>query len=110
MESTQDTGYWAPLTMEGTLLVDGFLASCYASFPHIPSQLVLAPVKLLPQLLLDNEESQHQDGVREVVKMLKGLGRMLGLRRKDNKDGQEMNQPCCDQAMLGAMMGVKNEL
>ena len=31
---TISVGYWAPLTTAGHLLVDGFLTSCYASFPH----------------------------------------------------------------------------
>ena len=34
-----DSGHWAPLTSSGTLLVDGFLASSYASFPHDYSQV-----------------------------------------------------------------------
>ena len=28
------TGFWAPLTRAGALLVDGYLMSCYASYPH----------------------------------------------------------------------------
>ena len=27
-------GFWSPLTRAGHLLVDGFLTSCYASYPH----------------------------------------------------------------------------
>merc|ERR1712226_21770 len=55
------------MEMEGTLLVDGFLASSYASFPHHASQLAYAPIKKFSRLLLDDEQSQHQDGCRNVV-------------------------------------------
>ena len=68
-------------TKEGTLLVDGFLASCYASFPHRPAQIVFAPVKMFPRQLLDDESSQHVDGVRRVVKAIKTIGELAGLRR-----------------------------
>lgn len=77
-----EAGAWAPLTTSGTLLVDGFLASCYASFPHDYSELAFAPVKMFPKFLLDDQYSQDKDGVREVVKMIKKAGETLGLRRK----------------------------
>merc|ERR1711874_263613 len=82
IETKGETSYWAPLTKEGTLLVDGFLVSSYASYPHEASQLLLAPVKMFPRLLLDDESSQHEDGVRKSVKMLKEMGDRMGLRRK----------------------------
>ena len=34
IKTRQVSGFWAPLTRSGTLLVDGFLMSCYASYPH----------------------------------------------------------------------------
>ena len=35
-----ESGYWAPMTRDGTLLVNGFLMSCYASFQHQVRQIV----------------------------------------------------------------------
>jgi len=72
---------WAPLTSEGTLLVDGLLASCYASYPHELADLALAPVKLLPGFLLDDEKTQHIDGTRTFIKMMKQVGDMFGARQ-----------------------------
>lgn len=82
LEKRKGLGHWAPLTSEGTLLVDGYLASCYASFSHSASQLAFAPVKLLPKVLLDDGTSQHEDGVRTVVRALKQAGGLTGLRKK----------------------------
>jgi len=77
-----ESGYWAPMTRAGTLLVDGYLMSCYASYPHQISDLTMLPVKALPLVLLDNEDSQHRDGVRPVVKILKQMGQWIGIRRQ----------------------------
>ena len=53
-----------------------------------------APVKIFPRLLLDDEASQHKDGVREVVKMMKKAGETLGLRRKvEKRDGNNLEKP-----------------
>ena len=36
---------------------------------------------MMPTLLLDDEDSQHKDGVRSYVKMIKKMGEMVGVRR-----------------------------
>lgn len=71
------TGAYVPLTEHGTLLVEGVLASCYASFPHALAHWALAPARLAPALLLDSEESQHEAGVRLFPRLLKVVGRAL---------------------------------
>ena len=83
VEPAREKGIWAPLTMEGTLLVDGLLASCYASFSHAVSDLALAPVKMFPRMLLDDEESVKVDGCREVVKLTKKVVTAMGLRQRN---------------------------
>ena len=82
VEPAVEKGTWAPFTMEGTLLVDGLLASCYASFSHDVSELALAPVKMFPTMLLDDQESLMADGKREVVKLLIKMGTAIGERKK----------------------------
>ena len=88
VEPAAEKGIWAPLTMEGTLLVDGLLASCYASFSHALSDMALAPVKMFPRMLLDDEESVKVDGCREVVKLQKKVGTALGLRQRNHEEKQ----------------------
>ena len=83
VQPAREKGIWAPLTMEGTLLVDGLLASSYASFSHPTSDMILAPVKSFPRLLLDDEQSQHQDGCRNVVKLMKKMATAVGLRQRN---------------------------
>ena len=74
----EEGGYWAPLTKEGSLLVNRFLVSSFASFPHHLSQRVFAFLETF--IVLDDEASQHDDGERQVVTVFKRIGEMLGLR------------------------------
>ena len=94
VEPTSEKGIWAPLTMDGTLLVDGLLASCYASFSHDVSDLALAPVKMFPGMLLDDEESVKVDGCREVVKLQKKLGTAIGLRQRNQAEKETPRSGC----------------
>ena len=55
-------------------------------------QLAFAPVKMFPKFLLDDQHSQHKDGVREVVKMIKMAGETLGLRRKVEEE-EDVEKP-----------------
>ena len=55
-------------------------------------QLAYAPVKMFPKFLLDDQYSQHKDGVREAVKMIKMAGETLGLRRKVEED-EDVEKP-----------------
>ena len=94
VEPAAEKGIWAPLTMEGTLLVDGLLASCYASFPHAVSDLAFAPVKMFPRMLLDDEESVKFDGDRRVVKFLKDVATPMGLRQRNHGEKQVPRNVC----------------
>ena len=95
VEAASDKGIGNPLTMEGTLLVDGLLASSYASFPHHASQLAYAPIKKFSRLFLDDEQSQHHDGCRNVVKLFKKI--FAGFRernqaKKENPTSDDFSQ------------------
>lgn len=48
---TIETGVYAPLTRQGTLLVDGVLVSCYAHWPsHDTAHQVMAPLRAVNRL------------------------------------------------------------
>ena len=109
VEPAREKGIWAPLTMEGTLLVDGILASSYASFSHDGSDLALAPVKMFPTLLLDNEQSQHKDGCRDVVKLMKNVATAVGLRQRNQGQTEDPTSSCFSQkAQLAAVSFSKH--
>ena len=44
-------GAFAPLTTEGMIMVDGVLASCYASFHHDLAHLTMIPMQRFSEVL-----------------------------------------------------------
>ena len=94
VEPVVEKGTWTPLTMEGTLLVDGLLASCYASFPHDLVDLALAPVKMFPRILLDDEESVKVDGCRELAILYKKLATAIGFRQRNQGEKETPKSGC----------------
>jgi hypothetical protein len=95
MRAVTKTGYLDPLTGTGTLVTNNISTSCCklllishhtllmstshvcsdASFPHQLANLALLPARLLPRLVLDNQQSQNQEGTRTYVSTIKMIGR-----------------------------------
>ena len=43
-------GAYVPLTEKGNIVVDGVLASCYASFDHDLAQITMTPIQLFSEI------------------------------------------------------------
>ena len=43
-----NVGAYVPLTMEGSIVVDGVLASCYSSTHHDLATIAMTPIRIFP--------------------------------------------------------------
>ena len=69
--------------MEGNIVVDGVLASCYASFDHDLAHLVMSPVQWFPEMML--VIFGEDNGSTVYINIMKVLGRwMLPQKLMDN--------------------------
>ena len=68
-------GAFVPLTDEGKIMVDGVLASCYASTDHDLNHVVMTPLQWFPEImeLIFGE----QNGFPGFVNIVKDLGRLV---------------------------------
>ena len=69
--------------MEGNIVVDGVLASCYASFDHDLAHLVMSPVQWFPEMM--QVIFGDDNGSTDYINIMKVLGRwMLPQKLMDN--------------------------
>ena len=45
-------GAYVPLTADGNIVVEGVLASCYASFNHELAHFVMTPMQWYPEIIM----------------------------------------------------------
>ena len=68
-----------PVTTEGNILVDGVLASCYASVNHDLAHVAMKPLLWFPNIMdMFLGEEEHVNGY---VTILKGLGEIMSLQK-----------------------------
>ena len=68
-------GAYVPITRQGNIVVDGILASCYASVDHDLSHIAIAPIQWYSEII--EFLFGKYEGSPEVVDIAKHLGRMV---------------------------------
>ena len=68
-------GAFVPLTMEGNIVVDGVLSSCYDSFDHDLAHMVLRPMQWFPDIL--EKIFGKENGLSGYGEITKGFGRWM---------------------------------
>ena len=68
-------GAYVPLTMEGNIIVDGILASCYPSADHDMAHFGMAPIRLFPDII--KKVFGEGNGVQAYVNIANELGKYL---------------------------------
>ncbi|MBN3312561.1 IHH protein, partial [Atractosteus spatula] len=72
----EDRGAYAPLTQQGTVVVNGVLASCYAAFDkHTLAQWAFAPLRLFYDVI--GPATRQGDGLHWYSRLLYQLGTLL---------------------------------
>ena len=67
-------GAYVPSTVNGKIVVDGVLASCYASFNHDLAHIGMAPIKWFPETI---ELMFGEDTESNFIKAAKEIGRWV---------------------------------
>ena len=68
-------GAYVPLTADGNIVVDGVLASCYASFDHNLAHFVMSVIQWYPDMT--ELIFGVNNGTPEYVNIVKNYGRLV---------------------------------
>ena len=68
-------GVYDPLTVDGNIVVNGVLASCYASFDHDLAHFGMTPVQWFPKMI--QWIFGENNGSLSYVTMVKDIGRII---------------------------------
>ena len=68
-------GAYVPLTMEGNIVVDRILASCYPSTHHDLAHFAMTPIRYFPQLIMST--FYEENGFSSFVKIMKDVGKWV---------------------------------
>ena len=68
-------GAYTPVTSEGNIVVDGVLASCYASAHHDLAHIIMTPIRWIPIItrwIFGNDTRSHV-----YAKVIEDVGRLV---------------------------------
>ena len=86
------SGAYVPQTQEGNIVVDGVLASCYASFHHDLAHIAMTPIRWFPGII--EWIFGENNGTPTYVDIVGDLGRLLlpfGLQNERSNFWETMN-------------------
>jgi len=73
-------GYFAPLTSNGTYLVNGYHVSCFCEVDHQIANTFVFPLMLYSRMRnMLMEINSESEGVHPYCKLLRGIGKLLNV-------------------------------
>ena len=71
----QISGAFVPVTMEGNIIVDGILASCYGITDHDLAHILLSPMRFIPGIM--EWIYGQEDGAQGYMNIIRWVGSLV---------------------------------